>query len=320
MRFSNHHVEHQFKHSSDAARTWEYAATSRWQPKISKRLPLSSKKTHPQDATRLKTAEEDRGSTPPPSTRPPCPPPSGDPCRFSLRLNNPPPPVKLFIVTQTGGSPRPGDNVEKLNDGRHRFQSLLRDMVRPAQPPNHTTHRPSQETQTTEDNQHCRRFVEEVMSHHAEFYRVKSLAARTDVLSLFSAQWASSFERSLQWVAGLRPTNIFHLVCTESSIRFESNVINVLRGQRTGELGELSPGQLGRVSELQCETVRTENEISDELSQWQDGLASVDWDGSISGGGGVGGVEGKLVRLVEVVEANRLRMGTLWRLVELLTP
>ncbi|GAB4846586.1 hypothetical protein Ancab_025593 [Ancistrocladus abbreviatus] len=147
---------------------------------------------------------------------------------------------------------------------------------------------------------------------------VKSLAAQSDVLSLFSAPWCSSLERSLHWVAGFRPTTIFHLVYTESSIRFESHLVNILLGKRTGDLGELSSSQLSQVSELQCETVKDENEISEELSQWQDGLVTVEWD-SLCGGGG-GGVEGRLRRLSEVVEkADNLRMGTLRRVVELLT-
>lgn len=120
---------------------------------------------------------------------------------------------------------------------------------------------------TTEEHQD--QLVQKVMSHYFEYYRIKSLATKQDVLSVFSAPWSTSLERSLHWITGWRPTTAFHLVYTEASIRFESQIIDILRGLRNGDLGDLSPAQFRRVSELQCETVRQENSITDELSQWQ---------------------------------------------------
>lgn len=111
--------------------------------------------------------------------------------------------------------------------------------------------------------------VQKVVSHIYEYYRVKSLAAKNDILSVFSAPWSTSLERSLHWIAGWRPTTAFHLIYTESSILFESHIIDILRGLRYGDLGDLSPEQLARVSEFQCETVHEENSITDELNDWQ---------------------------------------------------
>lgn len=98
--------------------------------------------------------------------------------------------------------------------------------------------------------------VNKVMSHYAEYYRVKSVAAERDALAVLAAPWATTLERSLHWIAGWRPTTVFHLVYSESSILFESHIIDILRGLRTGDLGDLSPSQFRRVSELQCETVK----------------------------------------------------------------
>lgn len=85
--------------------------------------------------------------------------------------------------------------------------------------------------------------VDKLMNHYAEYYRAKSVAAECDVLGVFTAPWASSLERSLHWIAGWRPTTLFHLVYTESSIMFESHIIDILRGIKTGDLGDLSPNQ-----------------------------------------------------------------------------
>ncbi|KAH6780875.1 transcription factor-like protein [Perilla frutescens var. hirtella] len=123
---------------------------------------------------------------------------------------------------------------------------------------------------TTDEHRHqLRQLVQKTTTHYTEYYGSKSSAAKNDVLSFFSAPWTTALERSLQWIGGWRPTTAFHLVYTESSILFESHVVDILRGYHTGDLGDLSPGQFRRVSELQIETVQQENDITDELCDWQ---------------------------------------------------
>ncbi|CAI9088820.1 OLC1v1023257C1 [Oldenlandia corymbosa var. corymbosa] len=166
---------------------------------------------------------------------------------------------------------------------------------------------------TDEDHQQLQSLVQKTMSHYTEYYRVKSLVAKTDVLVIFAAPWSTTMERSLHWIAGWRPTTAFHLIYTEASIRFESQIIDILRGLRNGDLGDLSPAQFRRVSELQCETVREENAITDELSQWQDGAS--DFQDMRED------VEEKMQVLGRVAEkADDLRLQTIVKLVELLTP
>ncbi|KAI3753668.1 hypothetical protein L2E82_25728 [Cichorium intybus] len=168
---------------------------------------------------------------------------------------------------------------------------------------------------TTDDDHHqLTQLVNKTMFHFSEYYRVKSLAANQDVLSIFSARWSTTLERSLHWIAGWRPTTAFHLIYTESSILFESRILDILHGIRTGDLGDLSPAQFTRVSELQCETVQQENAITDQLSEWQDEVSELI-------GGSCGDLDKKIQRLVKVVEkADELRMRTLKAVVELLTP
>ncbi|XP_043700292.1 protein DOG1-like 4 [Telopea speciosissima] len=166
-----------------------------------------------------------------------------------------------------------------------------------------------------EDQLHLRQLVERVMNHYEDYYRVKAHAATLDAFSMFSAPWVTSLEHSLQWIAGWRPTVVFHLIYTESSSRFQAELIDILRGHRTGDLGDLSPGQLGGVSNLQCETVNEENEITRELSDWQDGVCDI-----MSSSMG-SDVDGKMPRLVKVLEkADNLRLKTMRRVVDLLTP
>lgn len=97
--------------------------------------------------------------------------------------------------------------------------------------------------------------IRKVMSHHEDYYNAKSMAAEKDPLHVLASPWATTLERSLYWIAGWRPTTAFHLIYTESSLLFESHIIDILRGLRTGDLGDLSPTQFRRVSDLQCDTV-----------------------------------------------------------------
>ncbi|XP_074321423.1 protein DOG1-like 4 [Silene latifolia] len=171
---------------------------------------------------------------------------------------------------------------------------------------------------SADDNRQLRHLVDKVVTHYTDYYDEKTAVGRSDVLLLFAAPWASALERSLHWVAGFRPTTIFHLMYTESSIRFESHVADILRGRRTGDLGELNPAQLGRVSELQCQTVKEENEIGDALGGWQEAVARAEPEWA---GGRPDAVERLLERLVEVVaKADELRMKTMRLVVEMLTP
>lgn len=124
-------------------------------------------------------------------------------------------------------------------------------------------------TASDEQQHNLRQLIHKTMSHYADYHHVKSSAATHDVLDFFAAPWTTALERSLQWIGGWRPTTAFHLVYTESSILFETHVVDILRGCRTGDLGDLTPGQFRRVSELQCETVNQENYITDQLADWQ---------------------------------------------------
>lgn len=67
------------------------------------------------------------------------------------------------------------------------------------------------------------------------------------------------------------------------------------------------------MSELQCETVKEENAITDELSEWQHSVSDLM--------GATTDVDKMIERLVTVVrKADDLRLRTLKRMVDLLTP
>ncbi|XP_061370763.1 protein DOG1-like 4 [Gastrolobium bilobum] len=164
-----------------------------------------------------------------------------------------------------------------------------------------------------EENDERIHLIDKVMSHHEDYYRAKSLAAEKDPLNVFVSPWATTLERSLHWITGWRPTTAFHLIYTESSVLFESRIVDILRGIRTGDLGDLSPTQFRRVSELQCDTVKEENAITEELSEWQDSACDMM--------GPRADINEKIGRLVSIIrKADDLRLRTLRSVVGLLSP
>ncbi|QHO29106.1 hypothetical protein HN873_024442 [Arachis hypogaea] len=151
------------------------------------------------------------------------------------------------------------------------------------------------------------------MLHHEEYFRAKSLITENDPLSVVASPWATTLERSLHWVTGWRPTTAFHLVYTESSVLFESHIGDILRGVNTGDLGDLSPTQFRRVSELQCDTVKEENQITDELSDWQDTASHLMGPRAES--------KERIERLICIIKkADDLRLRTMRSVVRLLSP
>ncbi|KAJ4893642.1 transcription factor-related [Raphanus sativus] len=166
----------------------------------------------------------------------------------------------------------------------------------------------------TGDEQRLKEAVERAMELCREYHRAKLVTTEKDVIGLMAAPWSSALERSLHWVGDWRPTTLFHLVYTESSILFESRIVDILRGFRTGDLSDLSPSQFRTVSELQCETVKEENAITEELSEWQD-------DASDLVMGTVSDLDQRIRRLGEIVHrADDLRLRTITGVVELLSP
>lgn len=120
------------------------------------------------------------------------------------------------------------------------------------------------------NNQLLDHLVQNFLSHLSDYYRVKSAVAHQDVLFLLAAPWASTFERSLHWIAGWRPTTAFQVVHTQSTILFENRMLDILEGGTlTGDLADLSPDQFKCLSDLQCVTAQEENALSEELSNWQ---------------------------------------------------
>lgn len=125
---------------------------------------------------------------------------------------------------------------------------------------------------TDEENNQLHHLVEKFMSHVEDYYLVRSAVPQEDVCLLLAAPWASSFERSLRWIGGWRPTTAYHIIHTKSTVHVESRIQNMLNGGvdcTTGDLSDLSADQFTALGHLQYQTVQEENALSDQISIWQ---------------------------------------------------
>ncbi|KAK1395542.1 DOG1 domain-containing protein [Heracleum sosnowskyi] len=150
-----------------------------------------------------------------------------------------------------------------------------------------------------EQNNHLLDLVNSLLSHLGDYYQVKSAVAHQDVLFLLDAPWASTFERSLHWITGWRPTTAFQVVHTKSTMLFENRMLDILEGGNpTGDLADLSPDQFKCLSDLQCDVA------SDMML--------------FNYGEDMGEKSSDLGAIVQ--KADELRMSTLRKMVQLLTP
>nr|XP_043608429.1 protein ZW2-like [Erigeron canadensis] len=97
--------------------------------------------------------------------------------------------------------------------------------------------------------------VDQVISHYQEYYIEKSKAAENDVFVMFSPPWCSSFEKSLLWATGFKPSITFQLV-----------------NESVGT--ELNQEQIEKISLVRDESSRMERDINEALAGVQESVAA----------------------------------------------
>ncbi|KAF8020327.1 hypothetical protein BT93_G0892 [Corymbia citriodora subsp. variegata] len=146
-----------------------------------------------------------------------------------------------------------------------------------------------------------RMIVDGYISHHDEIFRIKGIAARTDVFHLLTGMWCSPAERCFLWMAGFRP----------------SDLIKMLRPH----LDPLTEQQLMGIYSLQQSLQQAEEALSQGLEQLQRSLID-----TVAGGPLVDSLQLMAIALSKlsnlesfVLQADNLRQQTLLQLWRILT-
>ncbi|KAJ0971811.1 hypothetical protein J5N97_019770 [Dioscorea zingiberensis] len=166
----------------------------------------------------------------------------------------------------------------------------------------------------TGDREVMREAVARAIARYEAYYRVRAETVRADPVRFYCTPWATPLERGTHWIAGLRPSALIHLLYSESGLRFQAQLEDLLEGVHSGDLGDLSPDQLSDVDDVQRRTIREEGEIGDELDELQLGVADTfpvsDSD-----------LDEKMGRMEGIIgRADGLRMQTLKNVLEILEP
>ncbi|CAK8579025.1 unnamed protein product [Lathyrus sativus] len=129
----------------------------------------------------------------------------------------------------------------------------------------------SAQPQLTDDKMHV--VIDKVVEHYEYYYKEKSRRAKKDVLSMLSPPWLSSLEAAFLWIGGWRPSVAFHLLYSKCSMHFQARLNDLIQGQKTCDLGDLSASQLAEIDDLQRRTIREEREIADMMAEHQETIA-----------------------------------------------
>ncbi|KZV52299.1 hypothetical protein F511_35035 [Dorcoceras hygrometricum] len=175
-----------------------------------------------------------------------------------------------------------------------------------------------------------KRLAEKNIAHFQEYATTRRRLARDDVSSFFSPSWCSSFEGSMLWVGGCRPSIFIRLVYALSGKEFESNLREYLQGRRIGGgLGDLSANQIRLINGLHLKTVGLEDKLSSKLASLQEDMADEPIASIAQESRGHGPPsravnealsthDDSMVNLME--EADNLRLCTMKELISILTP
>ncbi|KAL2498112.1 transcription factor-related [Abeliophyllum distichum] len=104
------------------------------------------------------------------------------------------------------------------------------------------------------DEEECRDLVAKVLSHYEEYYKERTKLVNSDVFLCFSPPWLTSFECSLLWISGFKPSMVFPLV-----------------KKSVGEL--LSAAQTHKIELVRAEIRRGERDIGQAMARIQESLA-----------------------------------------------
>ncbi|XP_026660147.1 transcription factor TGAL5-like isoform X2 [Phoenix dactylifera] len=149
--------------------------------------------------------------------------------------------------------------------------------------------------------------VDECLAHYDEIFRVKGVAAKSDVLHLITGMWTTPAERCFLWMGGFRPSELLKILIPQ--------------------MDPLTEQQLVGICSLQQSSQQAEEALSQGLEQLHQSLGDAVASGSLSEGTDVGNYMGQIAialgKLADlegfVRQADNMRQQTLHQTRRILT-
>ncbi|KAI3497170.1 hypothetical protein L1887_39582 [Cichorium endivia] len=181
------------------------------------------------------------------------------------------------------------------------------------------------------DLEYLQLITKKVITHFENYNNARAQLAKHDGPSFLSPSWGSTFENSLLWIGGCRPTLIIRLVYALCGSHLNAHLEEFLEGVRHGNLGAISSWQLKRIDDLHATTIKEEDKLSSLLATLQERIADeplmslaneVRAEGESSNVEDVAkAMDGQALALYNVlIEADKLRLIVLKGMLDILTP
>ncbi|KAF3339825.1 transcription factor TGA2-like protein [Carex littledalei] len=121
-----------------------------------------------------------------------------------------------------------------------------------------------------------RLIMEQCMQTYENYMERRRTLAREDGPTFFCPPWCTSFENSVLFMGGCRPSLMIRLIYTLTGCEMEAHLEEFLQGQRSlANVGlmNLTPHQLHQVNELHQRTLRAEDRLSSRQATQQEDIA-----------------------------------------------
>ncbi|CAN1296334.1 Transcription factor TGAL3, partial [Linum perenne] len=80
--------------------------------------------------------------------------------------------------------------------------------------------------------------VEGVMAHYDEIFRLKSIAAKTDVFGMLSGRWKTPAERCLMWLGGFRSSELLKILGNQLEPLTDHQLVGICNLQQSSQQAE----------------------------------------------------------------------------------
>ncbi|XP_022755980.1 transcription factor TGA9-like isoform X2 [Durio zibethinus] len=83
-----------------------------------------------------------------------------------------------------------------------------------------------------------RTIVDSYISHYDEIFRLKGMAAKSDIFHLITGMWTTPAERCFLWMGGFRPSELIKMLISQLEPLTEQQVIGIYRLQHSSQQAE----------------------------------------------------------------------------------
>ncbi|KAK9727000.1 hypothetical protein RND81_05G251300 [Saponaria officinalis] len=117
--------------------------------------------------------------------------------------------------------------------------------------------------------------VEGYMNHYDEIFRIKGVAAKTDIFHLFTGMWTTPAERCFLWLGGFRPSELIKMLIAQLDLLTEQQLMGIYSLQHSTQQAEeaLSQG-LEQLQQSLVDTIANTT-IADGMQQMAIALAKL---------------------------------------------